>query len=208
MANKEHLEVLKKGVTTWNEWREKNSVPLRKLADLYKEDPFKADFSGADLGGANLNGADLREAFLRGATLRDADLSGADLSGANLGETNLGDTDLNGADFKNSLLGYSTFANIDLSTVKGLETVQHRGIRSLVANPIEFYSCFISFSSKDHEFAERLHADLQNKGVRCWFAPEDIKTLFLQPEARFTFSASISHRTTIHCNPKPKSLRE
>jgi hypothetical protein len=27
-------------------------------------------------------------------------------------------------------------------------------------------------------------------------------------EARFTFSASISHRTTIHCNPKPKDLRE
>ena len=27
-------------------------------------------------------------------------------------------------------------------------------------------------------------------------------------EARFTFSASISHRTTIHCNPKPKGLRE
>ena len=24
-------------------------------------------------------------------------------------------------------------------------------------------------------FAERLHADLQNKGVRCWFAPEDMK---------------------------------
>jgi hypothetical protein len=23
-------------------------------------------------------------------------------------------------------------------------------------------------------FAERLHADLQNKGVRCWFAPHDL----------------------------------
>ena len=39
----------------------------------------------------------------------------------------------------------------------------------------EFYSCFISYSSKDQEFAERLHADLQAKGVRCWFAPEDLK---------------------------------
>ena len=28
---------------------------------------------------------------------------------------------------------------------------------------------------KDHVFAERLYADLQNKGVRCWFAPEDMK---------------------------------
>jgi hypothetical protein len=48
-------------------------------------------------------------------------------------------------------------------------------MRSLVAKPIEFYSCFISYSSKDQEFAERLYADLQQKGVTCWFAPEDLK---------------------------------
>lgn len=39
----------------------------------------------------------------------------------------------------------------------------------------EFYSCFISYSSKDAAFASRLHADLENNGVRCWYAPEDIK---------------------------------
>ena len=33
---------------------------------------------------------------------------------------------------------------------------------------------FISYSSKDQEFVDRLHADLQNKGVRCWFAPHDM----------------------------------
>jgi hypothetical protein len=50
-------------------------------------------------------------------------------------------------------------------------------MKALVAamSPIEFYSCFISYSSKDQEFAERLHADLRNKNVRCWFAPEDLK---------------------------------
>ena len=41
--------------------------------------------------------------------------------------------------------------------------------------PIQFYSCFISFSTRDQEFAERLYADLQSKNVRCWFAPEDMK---------------------------------
>ena len=45
---------------------------------------------------------------------------------------------------------------------------------SLLNQPIQFYSCFISYSSKDQEFADRLHADLQNKGVRCWFAPHDL----------------------------------
>jgi TIR domain len=39
----------------------------------------------------------------------------------------------------------------------------------------EFYSCFISYSSKDAGFASRLHAELQKNGVKCWFAPEDIK---------------------------------
>ena len=45
---------------------------------------------------------------------------------------------------------------------------------SLTGNAIQFYSCFISYSSKDQEFAERIHADLQSKGVRCWFAPHDL----------------------------------
>src|SRR5207302_755357 len=47
--------------------------------------------------------------------------------------------------------------------------------RSLVQSAIEYYTCFISYSSKDQEFVERLYADLQAKGVRCWFAPEDLK---------------------------------
>jgi len=34
---------------------------------------------------------------------------------------------------------------------------------------------FISYSSKDDDFAQRLHADLQHQGVRCWFAPEDLQ---------------------------------
>jgi hypothetical protein len=38
-----------------------------------------------------------------------------------------------------------------------------------------FYSCFISYSSKDEDFANRLYADLKSRGVRCWFAPEDLK---------------------------------
>jgi len=48
-------------------------------------------------------------------------------------------------------------------------------MKSLVGKPIEFYSCFISYSSKDEDFAQRLYADLQAKNVRCWFAPEDLK---------------------------------
>ena len=49
-------------------------------------------------------------------------------------------------------------------------------IPSLTApGAIQFYSCFISYSTRDQEFADRLYADLQNKGVRCWFAPHDVQ---------------------------------
>jgi hypothetical protein len=45
----------------------------------------------------------------------------------------------------------------------------------LVEGAIHYHSCFISHSHNDEKFARQLHDDLQNKGVRCWFAPEDMK---------------------------------
>ena len=41
--------------------------------------------------------------------------------------------------------------------------------------PIQFHSVFISYSSKDGAFAKQLHAKLEERKVRCWFAPEDLK---------------------------------
>jgi hypothetical protein len=45
----------------------------------------------------------------------------------------------------------------------------------LVSKPIDYYTCFISYSSKDEAFTKRLYSDLQSNNVRCWFAPEDLK---------------------------------
>jgi hypothetical protein len=45
----------------------------------------------------------------------------------------------------------------------------------LTGAAFDFYSCFISSSIKDQAFADRLHTDLQARGVRCWFAPHDIQ---------------------------------
>ncbi|MEM9452038.1 MAG: toll/interleukin-1 receptor domain-containing protein [Cyanobacteria bacterium P01_E01_bin.6] len=41
--------------------------------------------------------------------------------------------------------------------------------------PIQLFSPFISYSSKDEDFAKSLYDDLQSNGVRCWYAPEDMK---------------------------------
>lgn len=45
---------------------------------------------------------------------------------------------------------------------------------SLLNQAIRMCSCFISYSAKDEDFAQRLQADLQDEGVRCWFAPHDL----------------------------------
>jgi uncharacterized protein YjbI with pentapeptide repeats len=232
MPNTEHLEILMQGVKTWNEWRQKHPEILPYLTDadlrgvdlrgaflryvhlgrvkLQRANLSNTDCVGALLNGANLTGADLDRATLIGVKFGSTDLSNANLSNANLTYAIFQNTILSGVDFKESYWGGTILSEVDLSEVKGLETVIHskpstvgietlylsqgnipevflRGcgfpesfivqMRALIASTefIQFYSCFISYSSKDHPFAERLYADLQNKGVRCWFAPEDLK---------------------------------
>ncbi len=47
--------------------------------------------------------------------------------------------------------------------------------RPVTAYDLSYFSCFISYSSKDQRFAERLYDDLRKQGIRCWFAPEDLR---------------------------------
>jgi TIR domain len=72
---------------------------------------------------------------------------------------------------------YNSRGNIPEDFLKGagVDDTFITYIRSLVGKAIEYYSCFISYSSKDDAFARRLYADLQSQNVRCWFAPEDLK---------------------------------
>ena len=44
-----------------------------------------------------------------------------------------------------------------------------------MANPEHLEILNISYSTKDEEFAKRLHSRLRDAKVRVWFAPEDIK---------------------------------
>jgi hypothetical protein len=40
---------------------------------------------------------------------------------------------------------------------------------------IDQYSCFISYSAQDRVFAEQIHNDLQEVGIRCWLDSKDLK---------------------------------
>jgi len=190
MANEKHLAILREGVDAWNEWREQNRgiIPDLIAANLVRADLGKANLFRANLTEAYLREANLTDADLRGAHFSAADLSDADFSEAWLGWTILADVDLSTAK------GLETVRHDGPSTI-GVDTIYRsqgkipevflRGaglpdefiayIGSLVGRPIEFYSCFVSYSGKDQEFADRLYEGLQNKGVRCWFAPHDIQ---------------------------------
>jgi hypothetical protein len=43
------------------------------------------------------------------------------------------------------------------------------------SQPTNFFSCFLGYSSRDQAFVDRLYKDLTNKGIRCWYAPEDLR---------------------------------
>lgn len=86
-----------------------------------------AELPKAQLNGADLSNASLRAANLIYANLRDAKLIGADLRSADLRGANLTNTDLSESNFKQAYCAGTIFANVDLSTVKDLETVRHRG---------------------------------------------------------------------------------
>jgi uncharacterized protein YjbI with pentapeptide repeats len=172
-------------------------------ADLSGANLGAAYLNGADLSGANLSKADLSEANLIRANLEGAYLVAAYLGAANFNHTNLNLANFSQTCMFLTIFGNVDFRLVrGLESVKhngpstiGIDTISRsqgnipesflRGAgvpnsfityaRSLVGQPINYYSCFISYSSKDHDFAERLYADLQSKGIRCWFAPEDLK---------------------------------
>jgi TIR domain/Pentapeptide repeats (8 copies) len=158
MASDEHLSLLLEGTVVWNEW--------------YRCNPdITPDLSRANLSGANLS---------------EAKLSEANLNGAAFYETILGNVDLRqtiGLDtckhFGPSTIDFRTLSlsgNLPIPFLRGCGLPESliEYLPSLRGEALQFYSCFISYSSKDQMFADRLYADLQNAGVRCWFAPHDL----------------------------------
>jgi uncharacterized protein YjbI with pentapeptide repeats len=169
-------------------------------ADFTHANLTKATLTDANFVEATLIDANLTQARLENTNLSEADLTRADLSkgillGTVFGATNL--TAVRGlescAHYGPSTIDHRTLAKsgpLPLAFLRGcgLPDALIDYLPSLLNQPFQFYSCFISYASRDHAFAERLYADLQNKGVRCWFAPEDMK---IGDEFRSRIDASI-----------------
>jgi TIR domain/Pentapeptide repeats (8 copies) len=154
-----------------------------------------ADLSSAIIHEANLVEANFTNVYLKSALLHGAHFVSTDLSGVNFDEAMMESTIFSNVDLRD-VSGLETIRHTGPSTV-GIDTLYKSGgsipevflrgcgipdefisyAHSLVGSQqlIQFYSCFISYSNKDQKFADRLHSDLQSRGIRCWFAPEDLQ---------------------------------
>lgn len=169
-------------------------------ADLSCANLMGASLVGANLSGANLRGADLSSAILDNADLSEANLTSTNLKWAKLNNTNFARSIVNHTLFcdieLNVVNGLELVTHTGPSTV-GIDTlykskgaIPERFLRGCgvpdsfitqakalveAVEGIQFYSCFISYSGLDEEFARRLHGRLQQEHVRVWFAPYDIQ---------------------------------
>jgi uncharacterized protein YjbI with pentapeptide repeats len=138
MANKEHVELITKGVGAWNAWRSEHSAlradfseanlsgaDLREVIlssgnltriDLRLANLERADLRRANLSDANLRLANLSEAFLSAAKLRRVNFNGAILQSSNLSGADLRKADLSGANLKYANLRNAILRSADLSS--------------------------------------------------------------------------------------------
>lgn len=155
---------------------------------------------GANLSFSNLSYANFQMANLRRANLSFAILHGANFDEANLTLANLVGADLTNAKFWETVLARTNFDNangLEKIIHPGPSIIDHRTFLKSPNLPVPFLkgigmpldiidgyqkfirnrktkSCFISHSSKDSEFVEKLYYNLQEKKVRCWYAPKDL----------------------------------
>jgi uncharacterized protein YjbI with pentapeptide repeats len=137
----------------------------------------------ANLHEANLISANIRRTYLRSANLRNARLNQVNFTLANLSKSNI-----EGALIWETVFARTDLSGVEgLETCKhgGPSLIDHRTLRrsgglprtflqgcglpdifidylpSLIGDPVQFVSVFISYSSKDEEFAKSLHKNLQ-----------------------------------------------
>ena len=152
-------------------------------ANLSEARLYFTDFTGANLREANLSNADMTD-----AVFISTDLTASELTSARLWRTLFVDVDLSTVkgldrvkhmgpsyiDLSTIARSHGTIPDVFLRGAGVADTIVD-SIHSLIHRPIGYATCFISYSDEDRDFAEKLYADLQSKGVRCWFAPEDLK---------------------------------
>jgi uncharacterized protein YjbI with pentapeptide repeats len=146
----------------------------------------RANLKGSMLMHTTLNRSDLREADFSNSSLTFAVFSAVDLSQVkgldtcrHQGPSSIGiDTlvkskgrvpvaFLRGCGLSDWEIEMAQFYQENLSAHQQTE-ILYRVLDLRRDQPIQYYSCFISYSHADQAFARRLHDTLQDRGIRCW----------------------------------------
>ena len=162
-----------------------------------------ADLEGTKLSNADLKGCNLQNANFSNTILDDANLSYSHLINAHFERAEVDKTMFKGANFGwtivaatdlRSVVGLESVYHCGPSSI-GIDTLYAsegnipdvflRGCGvpeeflaykfSFVGSAFEFYSCFISYSHIDRQFARQLHDRLQGEGIRCWLDEHELK---------------------------------
>jgi uncharacterized protein YjbI with pentapeptide repeats len=163
-------------------------------ASLAGANLFRADLAGADLAGADLAGADLTL-----ARFYSTHLAGAQFTRARFSGTAFADCDLSTAlgleavrHEGPSSIGLDTIlrsvGNIPEVFLRGcgydpiIQRIIHGDSEAKIdafyewleqgGGPLQFQSCFISYTTENKAFADRLQKALNDKGIDYWYAPE------------------------------------
>lgn len=107
--NFDHIEILKKGVQTWNRWRNENPTVIPDLRGANLEGPEYPIMNGI-----NLSRADMTRAYAQFLYISGADLTGASLVEAQLWGTNFSSSRLTGANLSQACLRQAFLDNADL----------------------------------------------------------------------------------------------
>lgn len=134
-AESQHVEALRRGPRSWNEWRARNPFLSPNLTGVALS-VGERQMGPINGGPINLASARLRHASLRFATLTGADLTGADLWDADLSDARLDGANLSGADLREALLDRANFANAKL-TGANLSGASLQEARNLTQSQIE-----------------------------------------------------------------------
>ena len=156
-----------------------------------------AHLSEADFSYSDLNHSDLQKAELVSTNLNYSNLQNVNFRSAIIGMTSFGHLDLSknlhldlAEHSQASIVGNDTLSitaaalSKDSSNRGPVETfLRAAGLSepfmalfaSLIENPIEFYTCFISYAHADKAFARRLYDSLQGRGIRCWLDEKDLR---------------------------------
>jgi uncharacterized protein YjbI with pentapeptide repeats len=158
--------------------------------DLSNADLTSVTIVNANLYRARLEGANFSKAILLTVDFSGAAIDNTNFTGATIAQINFGDNYLNLANGLDTIRHtapsyistetlFKSEGKIPRSFLEGCgvpaELIVYLSSILTARNPIQFYSCFISYSTKDEEFARRLYSRMRDENLRVWFAPEDIK---------------------------------